>query len=65
MESFGQLIGWVVVTIVAVMASMGSYGIIMLAGGKIDKESGLVVIFTVALWWISFETSPFALVLNK
>lgn len=59
MEVFGQFIGWAVVTIVAVMATIGTYGIIMLGGGKIDKEAGLVIIVACVLWWVSAKLSPF------
>lgn len=59
METFGLFIGWVVVTVIAIMATIGTYGVIMLGGGKIDKEGGLIIIAACVLWLASAKLSPF------
>lgn len=61
METFGQFIGWVAVTIIACGASAGAYAALMFSAGK---ETGLILIVAAALWWLSFSISPFQLVVQ-
>ena len=63
MAVFGQFIGWVVVTIFAIGATVGCYGYAMMCGGqKIGLEGIIILVIVGALWTISIKIAPFALV---